>query len=94
MKMKMTIKTNNAQGRLDSLAIGSEAVIGQPDHSSPTILRLMEMGLCAGARVRMTRRAPAGDPIEIEVRDTRLCLRRSDARAFPIDSATEPEPAR
>ena len=49
-----------------------------------TVLRLFEMGLTRGAQVTVTRRAPLGDPMEIAVRGTRLCLRRNDAARFVV----------
>jgi ferrous iron transport protein A len=52
-----------------------------------TLLRLFEMGLTRGATVTVTRRAPLGDPLEIAVRGTRLCLRRHDARRFVVEKA-------
>ena len=54
-----------------------------------TVLRLFEMGLTRGCRVVVTRRAPLGDPLEIEVRGTRLCLRNDDARRFVVDAPLE-----
>lgn len=71
--------------RLDELPVGAEAVMGEPDRSTPTVLRLIEMGLKSGVRVRVTRRAPLGDPLEIRLSSgPRLCLRRADARAFSV----------
>ena len=48
------------------------------------LLRLAEMGMTTGALVAVTRRAPLGDPIEIEVRGTRVCLRKKDAACFAV----------
>ncbi len=41
--------------------------------------RLAELGLTAGASVKVIRTAPLGDPIEIALRGYRLCLRRQTA---------------
>jgi ferrous iron transport protein A len=41
--------------------------------------RLLEMGLMAGVRVRLVRRAPMGDPLEIHLKGYRLMLRDSEA---------------
>lgn len=70
---------------LATLPTGAIGVLGNPSALSPTVLRLIEMGLTSGARVVMTRRAPLGDPIEVQVRGTRLCLRAADALCFPIE---------
>lgn len=47
--------------------------------------RLGEMGLTAGSPVRIVRVAPLGDPIEIDVRDYHLCLRRAEGRCVLIE---------
>lgn len=41
--------------------------------------RLLEMGLMQGVRVRLVRRAPLGDPLEIHLKGYRLMLRDSEA---------------
>lgn len=69
---------------LDQLPIGTTAKLGSPQDCSNTVLRLMEMGMTLGEEVTLTRRAPWGDPLEVEIRGTRLCLRRADAKQFPI----------
>ncbi len=50
----------------------------------PTGLRLQEMGLVPGTVVVLTRRAPWGDPLEIDVMGTRLCLRAAEAKRFVV----------
>lgn len=42
--------------------------------------RLLEMGFCNGVQVRMVRRAPLGDPLELELRGYSLSLRNEQAR--------------
>lgn len=69
---------------LDRLREGVTAVLGAPAALNPTVLRLLEMGMTPGTEVTITRRAPGGDPIEIRVRGTRLCVRRADAASFPV----------
>lgn len=41
--------------------------------------RLMEMGLFEGAQVKVLRVAPLGDPIELELDQSLLSLRKSEA---------------
>jgi len=74
----------DAQPALDTLAIGVPALVGAPLALNPTVLRLLEMGLTPGTEIVVTRRAPSSDPIEIRLRGTRVCLRRSDAARFPV----------
>jgi Fe2+ transport system protein FeoA len=69
---------------LATLEEGKRARLGWPERLDATTLRLMEMGLTPGTWVSVSRRAPLGDPIEVRVRQTRLCLRRVDAGVFPV----------
>lgn len=47
-------------------------------------LRLMELGILPGTQVRFVRRAPMGDPLEVEVRGFHLSLRSSEAAGIGI----------
>ncbi len=72
---------------LDLLPAGAAAVIDDVTLSGDgdsTVLRLLEMGMTAKALIVVTRRAPLGDPIEVEVRGTRLVLRRAEAARFRV----------
>lgn len=69
---------------LDALQVGARARVLGPTAYDGTVIRLLEMGLTPGAEVVLSRRAPSADPIEIEVRGTRICLRRADAARFPV----------
>jgi len=80
--MKLRISLN--MSTLDRLAPGTRAVIDKTDDVDGTVLRLREMGLTDGAEVVVTRRAPLGDPLEVAVRGTRLCLRKDYARRFQV----------
>jgi Fe2+ transport system protein FeoA len=69
---------------LDRLELARCAVIDDVIDADATVLRLVEMGMTAMTPVIVTRRAPLGDPLEIEVRGTRLCLRRGQAACFTV----------
>ena len=47
--------------------------------------RLMHMGIVEGADVKLIRKAPSGDPIEISVMDYALSLRVADARRILLN---------
>lgn len=73
---------------LQKLAEGRWARLA--DHFAPTVSRrLLDFGFVPGTRLRIVRRAPLGDPVEIEIRGTRLCLRRSQLRGLRV--ILEPE---
>jgi len=46
--------------------------------------RLREMGFMPGARLRLVRRAPLGDPIEVEIGGAHLALRHADAALIQV----------
>lgn len=70
---------------LSDLPIGSEAVIRQLPSGGGVFLRLREMGVLPGTRVKLLRTAPLGDPLEIAVRGYNLSLRRSEASGIQVD---------
>lgn len=71
---------------LDSLKDGQSGTIDGMRHQQTSAVRLMEMGLFEGSRVTVVRRAPLGDPMEIQIGDYRLSLRRSEAALVDIAS--------
>lgn len=71
---------------LDHLKDGQSGTIDGLRHRQASAVRLMEMGLFAGSRVTVLRRAPLGDPLEVQVGDYRLSLRRDEAALVDIAS--------
>lgn len=53
--------------------------------------RLLDLGFVPGTRLRIIRRAPLGDPIEIEIRGSRMCFRRHQLRGFRVVVEDGPE---
>jgi len=46
--------------------------------------RLRDLGFVPGSVVRVHRRAPLKDPVEYEIRNSRVCLRRSEAAVIGV----------
>jgi len=46
--------------------------------------RLLTMGLTPGTEIRVTRLAPLGDPVEVEVRGYNLSLRKDEAEVLQV----------
>ena len=65
---------------LDRLRDGEAGVVERLELEGSTKRRLIEMGITPGTRVRVLKRAPLGDPIEIFLRRYSLTLRAEDAR--------------
>lgn len=71
--------------RFGDLKKGMRAqVVSITDHSDETV-RLQEMGLTVGTVFSVVKVAPFGDPIEIELRGYRLCLRKRETDSFEIE---------
>ena len=51
--------------------------------------RLQEMGLTEGTEFRVVKVAPFGDPVEIDVRGYRLCLRKKETSCFEVERIEE-----
>ena len=69
---------------LAELEAGEEGVVLGVDASTPIGRRLLDLGFVPGTRVTVVRNAPLGDPVVYELRGTRLCLRRSEARLVQV----------
>ncbi len=78
------VRLQAVSSTLDTLLPGTRCIVGAPEGLSPVVLRLLEMGLTPGTEVVITRRALGADPIEVQLRGTRICLRRADAARFPV----------
>ncbi|MBN1827154.1 MAG: ferrous iron transport protein A [Candidatus Eisenbacteria bacterium] len=63
---------------------GQTAVIVRVNGDGPVAQRLMELGLVEGARLRVLRVAPLGDPMQLEIQNYCLSLRKSEARAVEV----------
>ena len=69
---------------LADLEPGAEARVEAVESGTPFGRRLADLGFLPGTPVRVLRRAPLGDPVEYELRGTRLCLRRSEAQRIRV----------
>ncbi len=65
---------------------GDQAVVKQITSRTPEAHRLQEMGLTEGTMFRVVKVAPFGDPIEIDLRGYRLCLRKRETEGFEVET--------
>ena len=73
-----------------ALAVGVPARIEEPPAGREIPRRLADLGFVPGTELCILRRAPFGDPIELEIRGYRLCLRAEQVenlRVTPCGSA-------
>lgn len=69
---------------LDQLEPGAAGLILDVDTSRPLGRRLLDMGIAPGARTRVVRRAPWGDPMEISLPDSLVSLRSYEAALVKV----------
>lgn len=77
---------------LGALAVGqSGRIVGYEKGSRAYREKLLSMGLTPGTHFTVTRQAPLGDPIEIEVRGFKLSLRKGEAATLRVEPVTPKE---
>ncbi len=64
---------------------GMRARVTHIPADSPDIKRLQEMGLVEGTEFRVVKVAPLGDPVEIDLRGYRLCLRKRETAGIEVE---------
>lgn len=71
---------------LSGLPVGGAARVRRLSGDPLVRERLAELGLTPGEEVRLLRRAPLGDPLEILVRGYRLALRGDEAALLEVEA--------
>ncbi len=74
---------------LNDLKIGKEGIITSVRGEGALRLRLLDMGLIPGTKVKVIKIAPLGDPIEITLRGYELTIRREHAKEIDIETVGE-----
>lgn len=69
---------------LKDVKIGSSAIVTKINGQGPLKRRIMDMGITKGVNIRVVKVAPLGDPIEINVRNYELSLRKADAALIEV----------
>jgi len=76
--------------RLSDMQPGEVAEVVGYESASPSYRsKLLAMGLTRGVEVRLSRVAPLGDPVEIQVRGFRLTLRKDEAAVLRLRASHE-----
>ena len=71
---------------LEQLSVGEKAIItGFVDGQKEYRAKLLAMGLTKGIELELTRVAPLGDPLEINIRGFSLSLRKAEASAVLVE---------
>jgi ferrous iron transport protein A len=70
--------------QLNDLEPGQKGVVVNIKGSGATRRRIMDMGIVRGSEIKVIRRAPLGDPVEFEIRDYNLTLRKKEAELIYV----------
>lgn len=71
---------------LSNLKVGEKAKILKLDVQNKEIRRhLLDMGLTRGTEVKIKKKAPIGDPIDLELRGYELCVSKSDLSKIEVE---------
>ena len=91
--MKTVLKTGGDRAgiALADLPVGTRARLCTPPEGSAIARRLGDLGFVPGTVVSVVRRAPFGDPVEIDLRGYRLCLRLEQLAGLFVELAPEGE---
>ncbi|GLH70200.1 hypothetical protein GETHPA_17330 [Geothrix rubra] len=71
--------TQNLSIPLSLLQPGDQGEVVQVQAQGPIRQRLLEMGFIRGARLRVEKLAPLGDPMELVIKGYHLSLRREES---------------
>jgi ferrous iron transport protein A len=74
---------------LDELKVGERAHVVKILGTGALKRRLMDMGLTKNTQVEIKKYAPLGDPIEINVRNYELTLRKKEANLIMVERVFE-----
>jgi Fe2+ transport system protein FeoA len=69
---------------LSDMEPGQKGVVTKIEGGGVTRRRIMDMGVVRGSNIKVIRRAPLGDPVEFEIRDYNLTLRKKEAEIIHV----------
>ena len=69
---------------LSEVKAGATVIVTEINCEPESKRRLIDIGLIKGAKIRVIRAAPLGDPIEVTVRGYELSLRKADAEMIEV----------
>ena len=76
MRQEMKLSEARTGGKYRVLRVGGSGLVKQ---------RIAEMGIVPGVVVKVLRAAPLKDPIEIEVREDNISIRRGEASYVEVE---------
>ena len=71
---------------LSKLNVGDKARVISLNVSDKEVRRhLLDMGVTRGVVVKIVRKAPMGDPVDVELRDYELCISKRELEQIEVE---------
>ena len=74
---------------LNELEVGKTAVVTRVGGSGALRQHFLDMGILPGARLKLVRYAPLGDPMELRIHSYELSLRLADAANIGVRASAK-----
>lgn len=80
------MKKSGEECKLSDLKVGQKAKVLKLNEENKAIRRhLLDMGITRGVEITIKKIAPMGDPIDIDLRDYELCIRKEDLSKIEVE---------
>ena len=80
------MKRTGEKCNLSELKVGQRAKVLKLNEENKAIRRhLLDMGITRGVEITIKKVAPMGDPVDIQLRDYELCLRKEDLAKIEVE---------
>ena len=80
------MKRTGEKCKLSELEVGQKAKVLKLNEENKAIRRhLLDMGITRGVEITIKKVAPMGDPVDIDLRDYELCLRKKDLSKIEVE---------
>jgi len=71
---------------LSKLKVGEKAKVVKLNVTDKEVRRhLLDMGLTRGVIVKIKKKAPMGDPVDVELRDYELCISKRELNQIEVE---------
>ena len=71
--------------------VGRYYIVKKINGSGPLKRRIMDMGITKNAEIYIRKVAPLGDPVQINIRNYELSIRKADAELISIEEIEKKE---
>lgn len=80
------MKNAGEKCNLSQLQVGQKAIVLKIKEENKKIRRhLLDMGITRGVEITIKKVAPMGDPIDLQLRDYELCIRKEDISKIEVE---------